>query len=44
VLAPVPLVVPIAFVLLHVFVAILQGFVFTLLPIIYVSGAVAAEH
>jgi F-type H+-transporting ATPase subunit a len=44
VLAPVPLVVPIIFILLHVFVGFLQAFVFTLLPIIYVSGAVAEEH
>lgn len=43
-LAPVPLVVPVLFILLHIFVAILQAFVFTLLPIIYVSGAVAEEH
>lgn len=39
-----PLVIPIAFVLLHVFVAFLQAFVFTLLPIVYVGGAVAEEH
>lgn len=43
-LALVPLFVPILFILLHIFVAILQAFVFTLLPIIYVSGAVAEEH
>lgn len=39
-----PLLVPLAFVLLHVFVAFLQAFVFTLLPIVYVGGAVAEEH
>ncbi len=44
VLVPVPLLVPVAFILLHVFVGVLQAFVFTLLPIIYVSGAVAEEH
>ena len=44
VLAVVPLAVPPIFILLHVFVGILQAFVFTLLPIIYVSGAVAEEH
>ncbi len=44
VLAPVPLVVPCIFILLHIFVGILQAFVFTLLPIIYVGGAVAEEH
>ncbi|HEV8383825.1 MAG TPA: F0F1 ATP synthase subunit A [Candidatus Acidoferrales bacterium] len=36
--------VPIIFIGLHIFVGILQAFVFTLLPIIYVSGAVAEEH
>ncbi|MBI1738656.1 MAG: F0F1 ATP synthase subunit A [Acidobacteria bacterium] len=36
--------VPIIFIALHIFVGILQAFVFTLLPIIYVSGAVAEEH
>jgi len=44
VLAVVPLAVPGIFILLHIFVGILQAFVFTLLPIIYVSGAVAEEH
>jgi F-type H+-transporting ATPase subunit a len=44
ILAPVPLVVPSVFILLHFFVGILQAFVFTLLPIIYVSGAVGEEH
>jgi F-type H+-transporting ATPase subunit a len=39
-----PLTVPIAFILLHIFVAVLQTFVFTILPVIYVSGAVAEEH
>jgi len=40
----VPLVGPALFIALHIFVGILQAFVFTLLPIIYVSGAVAEEH
>ncbi len=40
----VPLVVPTPFVALHIFVAILQAFVFTLLPIVYIGGAVAEEH
>lgn len=40
----VPLGFPLVFILLHVFVAFLQAFVFTLLPIIYLSGAVAEEH
>jgi F-type H+-transporting ATPase subunit a len=44
VLAPVPLLVPIIFIFLHVFVGFLQAFVFTLLPIIYVGGAVTEEH
>jgi F-type H+-transporting ATPase subunit a len=39
-----PLLGPIAFILLHVFVAVLQAFVFTILPVIYVAGAVAEEH
>jgi F-type H+-transporting ATPase subunit a len=34
----------IAFLLLHIFVAFLQAFVFTILPVIYLSGAVAEEH
>jgi len=44
ILAPVPLLVPCLFIVLHVFVGFLQAFVFTLLPIIYVGGAVAEEH
>ena len=43
-LAPVPLLVPCIFILLHIFVGFLQAFVFTLLPIIYVGGAVGEEH
>jgi len=43
-LVVVPLAAPLIFILLHVFVAFLQAFVFTLLPIIYVGGAVAEEH
>src|SRR3989344_3104321 len=39
-----PLVFPVAFVALHIFVAFLQAFVFTLLPVMYVGGAVAEEH
>jgi F-type H+-transporting ATPase subunit a len=39
-----PLVIPLPFVVLHVFVAFLQAFVFTLLPVVYVGGAVAEEH
>jgi len=40
----IPLLVPVVFILLHIFVAILQAFVFTILPVIYVAGAVAEEH
>jgi len=40
----IPLLGPIVFILLHIFVAVLQAFVFTILPIIYVAGAVAEEH
>jgi F-type H+-transporting ATPase subunit a len=43
-LVVVPLVGPLIFIALHVFVAFLQAFVFTLLPIIYLGGAVAEEH
>ena len=39
-----PLLVPIIFMGLHIFVAVLQAFVFTLLPVVYVGGAVAHEH
>ncbi len=38
------LVVPAVFMGLHVFVALLQAYIFALLAIIYVSGAVAHEH
>lgn len=38
-----PLFVPMALILLHIFEAILQAFVFTVLPVIYVAGAVE-EH
>jgi F-type H+-transporting ATPase subunit a len=38
------LVFPAVFMGLHVFVAFLQAFIFMLLTIIYVSGAVAHEH
>lgn len=40
----VPLVVPPIFILLHIFVAVLQAFVFTILPVMYVSAVVAEEH
>lgn len=44
VFAVLPLVGPIAFIALHIFVAILQAFVFTILPVIYVAGAVGEQH
>jgi len=44
VLVLVPLFGPIIFIALHIFVGVLQAFVFTLLPMIYVGGAVAEEH
>ncbi len=40
----IPLVVPVVFMGLHVFVSFLQAFVFALLTMIYVSGAVSHEH
>ena len=40
----VPLIVPIAFIALHILVGVLQAFVFTLLPSIYLGGAVGEEH
>jgi F-type H+-transporting ATPase subunit a len=40
----IPIGVPILFMSLHIVVAILQAYVFMLLTIIYVSGAVAEEH
>ncbi|MGA7914408.1 MAG: F0F1 ATP synthase subunit A [Candidatus Acidiferrales bacterium] len=42
--AIIPLVGPVPFILLHIFVAVLQAFVFTILPVIYVAGAVGDEH
>jgi F-type H+-transporting ATPase subunit a len=42
--AIVPMTVPPVFILLHVFVAVLQAFVFTILPVLYVSQVVGEEH
>jgi F-type H+-transporting ATPase subunit a len=39
-----PLLIPVIFILLHIFVGILQAFVFTILPVIYVAGVVGEEH
>ncbi|MFY9531598.1 MAG: F0F1 ATP synthase subunit A [Candidatus Acidiferrales bacterium] len=41
---PLPLLVPVIFIALHIFVGFLQAFVFTILPVIYVAGAVTEEH
>ncbi|HLI83993.1 MAG TPA: F0F1 ATP synthase subunit A [Bryobacteraceae bacterium] len=38
------LIIPVVFMALHVFVALLQAYIFMLLTMIYVSGAVAEEH
>ena len=43
-LSMIPIGVPIIFMGLHIVVAVLQAYVFMLLSIIYVSGAVAEEH
>ncbi|HEY3971985.1 MAG TPA: F0F1 ATP synthase subunit A [Candidatus Sulfotelmatobacter sp.] len=43
-LSMIPIGVPIIFIGLHIVVAVLQAYVFMLLAIIYVSGAVAEEH
>ena len=39
-----PLLIPLIFIGLHIFVAVLQAFIFTLLPAVYLGGAVAEEH
>jgi len=40
----VPIVVPVALALLHIFVAVLQAFIFTILAIVYLGLATAEEH
>lgn len=44
ILAPVPLLAPVVFIILHIFVAFVQAFVFTILPVIYLAGAVSEGH
>jgi F-type H+-transporting ATPase subunit a len=44
IMAVFPLTIPILFVLLHIFVSIIQAYIFTVLPAIYVGLAVADEH
>ena len=39
-----PVVIPLAFIGLHIFVAVIQAFVFTVLPSVYLGMAVAEEH
>ncbi|HTP68548.1 MAG TPA: F0F1 ATP synthase subunit A [Dongiaceae bacterium] len=43
-LAIFPVAIPIAFVGLHIFVSIIQAYIFTVLPSIYIGGAIAEEH
>jgi F-type H+-transporting ATPase subunit a len=40
----IPIVVPVLFLGLHVFVAVLQTYIFVLLTMVYLAGAVAEEH
>jgi F-type H+-transporting ATPase subunit a len=39
-----PVFIPIAFIGLHIFVSIIQAYIFTVLPSIYIGGAIAEEH
>jgi F-type H+-transporting ATPase subunit a len=39
-----PLVIPVLFIALHLFVAIVQAFIFTILPALYIGMATADEH
>jgi F-type H+-transporting ATPase subunit a len=43
-LAIFPVIIPMAFVGLHIFVSIIQAYIFTVLPSIYIGGAIAEEH
>jgi len=40
----IPIVVPVVFAALHIFVSILQAYIFMLLPAVYISMAVSEEH
>ena len=40
----IPIAVPIIFLGLHIFVALLQAYIFVLLAMVYLAGAVATEH
>ena len=39
-----PILIPLAFIGLHIFVSIIQAYIFTVLPAIYIGTAVAEEH
>ena len=39
-----PAMIPVAFILLHVFVAVVQSFIFTILPAVYLGMATSGEH
>jgi F-type H+-transporting ATPase subunit a len=43
-LALFPVVIPMVFIGLHIFVSIIQAYIFTVLPSIYIGGAIAEEH
>jgi F-type H+-transporting ATPase subunit a len=40
----IPLAVPVVFLGLHIFVSLLQAYIFALLTMVYLAGAVAEEH
>ena len=44
ILGVLPAVLPIAFIALHIFVSIIQTYVFTILPAVYIGLATAEEH
>jgi F0F1-type ATP synthase membrane subunit a len=39
-----PAIIPVAFIALHIFVAVVQAYVFTVLPSVYLGMATADEH
>jgi len=44
ILAILPAIIPVAFVGLHIFVAIIQAYIFTVLPSVYLGMATSDEH
>jgi F-type H+-transporting ATPase subunit a len=40
----VPIAIPVVFLGLHIFVSLLQAYIFMLLEMVYLAGAVAEEH